>query len=166
VQGAGKKRGLRKKDKIRGQGSGVRVQLKKRQGIRVKDKYCREEQRIYKEIKSYKDLIVYQKAYELALKTYKATDSFPKVEQYGLVQQMRRASVSIPSNIAEGYRRKNRKEYIQFLNIAYGSAGELETQVSLAHDLEMLQKDDFISLQSLCEEVSKLLFNLIKSLKQ
>ena len=117
-------------------------------------------------LKSYKDLIAYQKAYALALKIYNATENFPKAEQYGLVQQMRRASVSIPSNIAEGYRRKNRKEYIQFLNIAYGSSGELDTQMSLAHDLGMLQEDDFIILQRLTEEVSKLLFNLIKSLKQ
>jgi four helix bundle protein len=117
-------------------------------------------------LKSYKDLIAYQKAYALALKIYNATENFPKAEQYGLVQQMRRASVSIPSNIAEGYRRKNRKEYIQFLNIAYGSSGELDTQMSLAHDLGMLQEDDFIVVQRLTEEVSKLLFNLIKSLKQ
>jgi four helix bundle protein len=116
-------------------------------------------------LKSYKDLIAYQKAYALALKIYNATENFPKAEQYGLVQQMRRASVSIPSNIAEGYRRKNRKEYIQFLNIAYGSSGELDTQMSLAHDLGMLQEDDFIVVQRLTEEVSKLLFNLIKSLK-
>ena len=100
-------------------------------------------------LKSYKDLIAYQKAYALALKIYNATENFPKAEQYGLVQQMRRASVSIPSNIAEGYRRKNRKEYIQFLNIAYGSSGELDTQMSLAHDLGMLQEDDFIVVQRL-----------------
>jgi four helix bundle protein len=130
----------------------------------VKGKYCREEQRIYKEIKSHKDLIVYQKAYELALKTYKLTDYFPKTEQYGLVQQMRRASISIPSNIAEGYRRKNRKEYIQFLNIAYASAGEPDTQTSLANDLGMLQEDAFVVLQSLCEEVSKLLVTLLSHL--
>ena len=79
---------------------------------------------------------------------------------------MRRASVSLPSNIAEGYRRKNRKEYIPFLNIAYASAGELDTQASLAHDLEMLRDDDYVIIQNLCEEVSKLLFKIIKSLKQ
>ena len=119
-----------------------------------------------KEIKSYKDLIVYKKAYELALKIYKSTEHFPKTEIYGLVSQMRRAAISIPSNIAEGYRRKSRKEYIRFLNIAYGSSGELETQISLSHDLQMLNKDDFIELQSLNEEVSKLLYNLIKSLQK
>ena len=119
-----------------------------------------------KEIRSYKDLIVYQKTYELALNIYKATKDFPKTEQFGLVSQMRRASVSIPSNIAEGYRRKYRKEYIQFLNIAYGSSGELETQISLSHDLAMLDDNNFNLLQGLNEEVSKLLFKLIKSLKQ
>ncbi len=119
-----------------------------------------------KEIRSYKDLIAYQKAYELALKIYKMTKDFPKIEQFGLVSQMRRASVSIPSNIAEGYRRKHRKEYIQFLNIAYGSSGELETQISLSHDLTMLGDNNFNTIQRLNEEVSKLLFKLIKSLKQ
>jgi len=118
------------------------------------------------EIKSYKDLIAYQKAYELVLNIYKVTKDFPKIEQFGLVSQMRRASVSIPSNIAEGYRRKNRKEYIQFLNIAYGSSGELETQISLSHDLAMLGDNNFKTLQGLIEEVSKLLFNLLKSLKK
>ena len=118
-----------------------------------------------KEIKSYKDLIVYQKAYQLALSIYKATENFPKAEMYGLVSQMRRASVSIPSNIAEGYRRKNRKEYIQFLSIAYGSSGELETQIALSDDLKMLNKDDATRLHDLNDEVSKLLFKLIKSLR-
>ena len=117
------------------------------------------------EIKSYKDLIVYQKSYDLALKIYKSTENFPKTEMYGLVSQMRRASISIPSNIAEGYRRKNRKEYIQFLNFAYGSAGELETQISLSHDLLMLPENEFIELQNLNEYVSKLLYKLINSLK-
>ena len=134
--------------------------------MKGKDINGKTEHAVSKEINSYKDLIVYQKAYKLALKIYGATDNFPKPEQYGLVQQMRRASVSIPSNIAEGYRRKNRKEYIQFLNIAYGSSAELETQISLAHDLALLKEDAFIMLQSLTEEVSKLLFSLIKSLKQ
>ena len=118
-----------------------------------------------KEIKSYKDLIVYQKSYELALNIYKFTRDFPKIGQYGLISQMRSASVSIPSNIAEGYRMKNRKEYIQFLNIAYGSSGELETQISLSHDLAILDDNNFNILQRLNEEVSKLLFKLLKSLK-
>lgn len=125
----------------------------------------RESINMSKEIKTYKDLIAYQKAYELALNIYKYTNLFPKTELYGLVSQMRRSAISIPSNIAEGYRRKSRKEYIQFLSIAYGSSGELETQISLSHDLSMLSEIDFIDLQNLNEDVSKLLYKLIKSLK-
>ena len=110
--------------------------------------------------------MAYQKAYELALEVYKITKNFPKEEVYGLVSQARRATVSIPSNIAEGYRRGSRKEYIQFLNIAYGSAAELETQISLAYDLNMLNEESYRRVIGLSEEVSKLLFSLIRSLKQ
>ena len=87
-------------------------------------------------IKSYRDLLAYQKSYKLCLEVYKVTDGFPNGEVYGLVPQMRRAAVSIPSNIAEGYRRKSRKEYIQFLRVALGSLAELETQISLSKDLD------------------------------
>lgn len=76
---------------------------------------------------SFKDLIVWQKAYRLVLEIYKITKDFPKYEMYGLAQQMRRAAVSIPSNIAEGYGRKHKAEYRQFLPVAYGSLLELET---------------------------------------
>jgi len=78
--------------------------------------------------RSFKDLIVWQKSYKLVLEIYKMTKGFPKTEIYGLSQQMRKASVSIPSNIAEGYGRKHKAEYKQFLSIAYGSLLELETQ--------------------------------------
>lgn len=110
-------------------------------------------------------MTAYQKVYEFALNIYTVTKDFPKIEQFGLVSQMRRASISIPSNIAEGYRRKSRKEYIQFLNIAYGSSGELETQIALSNDLVILDDNNFKTLQGLIEEVSKLLFSLIQSLK-
>lgn len=115
---------------------------------------------------SYKDLLVYQKAYELALEVYKITSEFPKEELYGLVSQTRRAAISIPSNIAEGYQRGSRKEYIQFLNIAYGSAAELETQLSLTHDLKILAEDRYRRVIELWQEVSKLLFTIIRSLKE
>ena len=75
---------------------------------------------------------------ELAKELYHLTEKFPKQEQYGLTSQMRRAAVSIPSNIAEGYKRRNRSEYLQFLSIANGSAGELETQLLLAKDVAKL----------------------------
>lgn len=113
---------------------------------------------------SYKDLIVYQKAYKLALNIYKATESFPETEKYGLVSQLRRCAVSIPSNIAEGYRR-GRKEYMQFLKIAFGSCAEMETQASLSHDLSYLGKSEHEKISCLNEEVSKLLTVIIRKME-
>ena len=115
-------------------------------------------------VQSYKDLIVYQKAYKLALEIYRITKNYPKEEVYGLVSQMRRSSVSIPCNIAEGYRRGHRKEYIQFLYVAHGSCGELETLLSLSYDLAMIDRDTFEKLYPMQEEVSRLLRGLILSL--
>ncbi len=117
-------------------------------------------------VQSYKDLIVYQKSYKLALKIYQTTKNYPKEEIYGLISQMRRSSVSIPCNIAEGYRRGHRKEYIQFLHMAHGSCGELETLLSLSQDLGLIEKDSFENLYRLEEEVSKLLKGLIVSLSK
>jgi four helix bundle protein len=86
-------------------------------------------------LKSYKELKVWQKSIELVKEIYRITNGFPRNEIYGLVIQMRRAAVSIPSNIAEGYSRKNLKEYLQFLRVAYSSSAELETQLIIAKDL-------------------------------
>ena len=94
-------------------------------------------------IKSYKDLIAYQKGYKLALEIYKITKNYPKEEIYGLISQMRRSAVSIPCNIAEGYRRGHRKEYLQFLHMAYGSCSELETLLSLSRDLGYIERGVF-----------------------
>lgn len=115
-------------------------------------------------LKSYKDLIVYQKAYNLTIEVYKETRGYPDEERYGLISQMRRSAVSIPSNIAEGYRRRHVKEYLQFLHISYGSCGELETLISLSFDLGFINNENFEKLNKLQEEVSKLLHGLIKSL--
>jgi four helix bundle protein len=115
-------------------------------------------------MKSYKELTVYQKAYELSLRVYKTTEKFPAEEKFGLISQMRRAAVSIPCNIAEGYRRRGRKEYIQFLHIAFGSCGELETLLFLSKDLYLLEDSNFNVLYILQEEVSKMLYKLINSL--
>jgi len=117
-------------------------------------------------VESYKELLVYQKAYELSLKIYKATENYPRGELYGLTSQMRRSAVSIPCNIAEGYRRGHRKEYIQFLHIAQGSCGELETLISLSKDLTFLNEEPYRSLYDLQDEISKLLRGLIKSLER
>ncbi|HEX5432993.1 MAG TPA: four helix bundle protein [Candidatus Angelobacter sp.] len=84
---------------------------------------------------SYKDLLVWQKGMELAKEIYKITQTFPAEERFGLVSQMRRASISIPSNIAEGQARRTTKEFIQFISHAEGSVAELETQLILAQDL-------------------------------
>ena len=116
------------------------------------------------QIKSYKDLIVYQKAYQLSLHIYRVTKSFPKAEIYGLVSQMRRSAISIPANIAEGYRRGHRKEYIQFLRIAQGSCGELETFLSMSKDLGFIKEKDFEELENAQDEISRLLQALISAL--
>lgn len=99
-------------------------------------------------IQSYHELIAYQKAYQLVLLIYRMTGSFPKEEVYGLTSQIRRAAVSIPSNIAEGFMRGS-KEYLHFLKIALGSAAELETQLSLSKDLGYCSEADFPEMQTL-----------------
>ena len=93
--------------------------------------------------RSYKDLIAYQKAYALTLEIYRVTKSFPGNELYAMVSQMRRAAVSIQCNIAEGYTRGHLNEYLQYLYIARGARGELETLLCLAKDLGYLQTNDF-----------------------
>jgi four helix bundle protein len=113
-------------------------------------------------IQSYKDLIVWRKSIELVKEVYKITQKFDKNEQYGLVSQMRRSAVSIPSNIAEGSRRNSLLEYIRFLNIANGSAAELETQIIISQELYL--NLDFSSASSLLTEVLKMLHVMIKQL--
>ncbi len=109
--------------------------------------------------KSFKDLIVWQKSYKLVLEIYKITKDFPKSETYGLSQQMRKAAVSIPSNIAEGYGRKHKAEYNQFLSIAYGSLLELETQFLLANDLKYVSKNE--TVEKLLKEVGSMLYRML-----
>jgi len=117
-------------------------------------------------IQSYRDLIAYQKAYQLTLDVYKTTKTFPREELFGLVSQMRRSAVSIPCNISEGYCRNHRKEYLQFLNIALGSCGELETLLSLSRDLGYLSQSEFENLYGSRAEVSRILWRLADSLKK
>ena len=117
-------------------------------------------------ILSYKELTVWQKAYKLSILIYTTTETFPKKEDFSLTSQMRRSAVSIPSNIAEGYNRNHRKEFIQFLQIAYGSSAELETQLSLAHDIGYIEKENFIAISALMTEVLKMLNVMIRKLKQ
>ncbi len=109
--------------------------------------------------KSFKDLIAWQKAYRLVLEIYKITKDLPKSETYGLAQQMRRAAVSLPSNIAEGYGRRHKAEYRQFLSMAYGSLAELETQYLLAIDLEYIKSNEVI--ENLLKEVGGMLYRML-----
>src|SRR5262245_42805232 len=94
-------------------------------------------------VHSHKELIVWQKAMDLVLLVYTITDNFPKREQYALSAQMRRAAVSIPSNIAEGRGRSTKKDFIHFIRIAYGSTSELETQILISQKLEFMNDSDF-----------------------
>ena len=111
-------------------------------------------------------LQVWQKAYQLCLKIYKATKNFPKEERYGLTSQIRRAAVSVPSNIAEGYGRKSTAEYIQALYIAYGSHCELETQILLSGDLGFIDSKFLRELQDEVGDVERMLKGLMKALKE
>ncbi|OGY88927.1 MAG: hypothetical protein A3B30_04495 [Candidatus Komeilibacteria bacterium RIFCSPLOWO2_01_FULL_52_15] len=109
--------------------------------------------------KSFKDLIVWQKAKQLAVLIYKLTESFPKSELYGLTNQMRRAAISISSNIAESYHRFHKKEKQQMLAIAFGSGSELESQIEIAKVL--FPGDNFSEAEKLLQEVQKILNNFL-----
>ena len=115
-------------------------------------------------VRSYRDLIAWQKAMDLAAGIYRITETFPAREQFGLSNQMRRASVSIPSNIAEGQGRGTTKDYVHFLHISRGSLQELETQLLLAHRLSFAGESEVQSLLSVCDEVSRLVSGLINAL--
>ena len=115
-------------------------------------------------LKNYKELKVWDKAYQLCLSIYRVTKNFPKEERYGLTSQIRRAAVSVPSNIAEGYGRKTKGEYIQALYIAYGSNCELETQIMLSGDLGFIATDNLRILLESVGEIERMLKGLIKSL--
>lgn len=115
-------------------------------------------------IRSYKDLIVWQKGVKLVGEVYALTTGFPREEQFGLTNQIRRASVSIPANIAEGWGRDSTKNYIQFLRVARGSLYELETLFVIANDLELIDSKGKTSVSSRIEEIGKMLNKLIVKL--
>jgi len=115
-------------------------------------------------IKDYKDLKVWQKGIDIVDKVYAITAAFPKEELYGLVIQMRKASVSIPSNIAEGFARQHNKEYKQFLYISLGSCAELDTQLIIAYRRNYVTKKDFEELAEDINDESRMLVSLINKL--
>lgn len=117
-------------------------------------------------VQHYRELIVWQKAIALVEKVYRATDSFPKTEIYALTNQIRRSAVSIPSNIAEGQGRESTREFLHFLSVAHGSLMELETQITIAHRLQYIDKPQEQTLLDLTAEVSRMLSGLKSSLNK
>jgi four helix bundle protein len=111
-------------------------------------------------------LRAFELADELVLTVYKTTAGFPKAEQFGMTSQMRRAAVSIASNIVEGCARHSESEYLRFLDIAFGSARELQYQASLSFRLGYLGESAYAPLRLMCEETSKVLNGLLRSLRQ
>jgi len=117
------------------------------------------------QVKSYRDLKVWQRSCDLAENVYAITRSFPKHELYGLVSQMRRAAVSVPSNIAEGAGRQGATEYLRFLSIACGSLAELRTLVELARRFQYVAAEKADQLDTDIDEISKMLYGLRRGLE-
>jgi len=113
----------------------------------------------------FKELLVWQKSINFVTEIYKETESFPKTEMYGLVSQIRRATVSIASNIAEGNSRRSVPDYVQFLRISRGSCAEVETQLIISKNLGYLDEEKSLKLNQDIIEISKMLNGLINSLK-
>ena len=116
------------------------------------------------DIKSYKDLIVWQKSIDLVILIYELTKLLPEDEKFGLSSQMRRAAISIPSNIAEGQQRKSSKDFMHFLSIARGSKGELQTQLYISYKLNLLSKQQVEPSMALLSEIGKMISKLMASL--
>ena len=116
-------------------------------------------------MKSYRDLKVWQKGMKLVTEIYRETQSFPEDERYGLTSQIRRSSVSIPANMAEGYGRNSTKDYIRFLRIANGSLYELQTLLEIARNLEIISIDAFSNVYEKSREIERMLGSLIRKIK-
>jgi len=113
-------------------------------------------------VADYKNLIVWKKSMDLVVEIYNLVKKLPKEETFALSSQMRRAVVSIPSNIAEGYSRNSEKQFAQFLSISKGSASELETQLLICMRLDYLKESQVINALNLCDEVCRMINKLIK----
>jgi four helix bundle protein len=114
-------------------------------------------------INSFREILAWQKAHLLVLEVYKITEAFPKVELYCLVPQIRRAVVSIPSNIAEGFKRRGKKDSVHFYNIAEGSLEEVKYQLLLSKDLEYISNSDYDRLNDQADEAGRVLCGWLKS---
>jgi four helix bundle protein len=118
-----------------------------------------------KTVQSYRDLVAWQKAMELVTEIYRISQNFPKEELFGLMSQIRRAAVSIPSNIAEGHAKLSRKEYQHFLGHARGSLAEVETQLLIAQNLHYLGAEMTSQMLDMAAEIGRILNGLLASLK-
>lgn len=114
---------------------------------------------------SYRNQFIWQRAVQLAINCYKFTRLFPKSELYGLTSQIRRSGVSVASNIAEGYGRRSKQEYIQFLHIALGSLRELDTQLIIAKEVDLAEKELFTSILNEVEEMQSILVATLNKIK-
>lgn len=112
-------------------------------------------------VQTYKDLIVWQKSIDLVQLIYELTSLFPKQEQFGIISQLRRAAVSISSNIAEGFGRRSHKEYLQFYAVAYGSSLEIETQLIIAKKLRFVEEKKFEECEKVLNEVIRMLYVMV-----
>ena len=116
-------------------------------------------------LKTYRELDVWQKSMDLVVAVYELTRKFPADEKFGLTSQLRRAAVSIPANIAEGYARKHRGDYVHHLSVAAGSAAEVETHVTISVRLGFVSKEGAMAVWNLTQEVARMLSKLIQSLE-
>ena len=116
-------------------------------------------------VRSFRDLVVWQRSIETALAVYRLTQKFPREETYGLTSQMRRAAVSISSNIAEGHGRLTTGKYRQFLGVARGSNFELQTQLEIARALELGDSNQLVETENLSREVGKMIFGVLEGIK-
>ena len=117
-------------------------------------------------IRSYRELIVWQKSIDLTVRTYEVTRRFPAEERYGLISQMRRAAASVPANIAEGQARRSTGEFLQSLGIARGSLAELETFLTLSERLRLIRSETRDSVLENCAEINRMLTGLMRSLSK
>ena len=133
-------------------------------GIKVLDPVYQQKEREM-EIKNYRDLRVWQNGMDLVVTVYEVSEKFPSRELYGLMSQVRRAAVSVPSNIAEGHTRESTKEYLYHLSIAQASLAEVETQIEIAFRLKYCSQEELNRIQTNCTSLSKQLYSLRNALQ-
>ncbi|MFB9292389.1 four helix bundle protein [Persicitalea jodogahamensis] len=117
------------------------------------------------EVRTFRDLLIWQKSMLLVTAVYKSTSAFPDSERFSLTSQIRRCAISVPSNIAEGFGRRSTGDYLRFLQIAFGSLYELQTQLEIAVNLNYLQRDRFDILHEQSREVERMMSSFIQKLK-